>query len=138
LNILVPVSGTETSRRGAELAFAFAAAKDGKVTIIHAARQSEGEDSMATARRGRHQRKNMRAVVEDAIALAKRYNCREIRTAAHRGLAPDVAILKEAGRVRTDVIVIGANRRVGDALYLGETVQSVLRQWKGGIVLVAS
>ncbi len=29
------------------------------------------------------------------------------------------------------------SRRVGEALYLGETVASVLRQWKGAIVLVA-
>jgi Kef-type K+ transport system membrane component KefB/nucleotide-binding universal stress UspA family protein len=133
-NILVPVSGTEASRRGAEMAFALASAGGSTVTIVNAVRQTESNSTKSQ----RAQRKTQKAVIDDIVALAKRYNCKEIRTAAHRGLAPDAAILKEVERADTDLIIIGANRRVGEALYLGETVQSVVRQWKGGMLLVAA
>jgi Kef-type K+ transport system membrane component KefB/nucleotide-binding universal stress UspA family protein len=39
-NILVPVNGTEPSRRGAELAFAISSARKGKITALHVADRS--------------------------------------------------------------------------------------------------
>jgi hypothetical protein len=40
--------------------------------------------------------------------------------------------------VGANLIVIGASRRVGDHLFLGQTVASTLKDWKGAIVLVVS
>jgi hypothetical protein len=36
------------------------------------------------------------------------------------------------------LIVIGASKRAGEALYLGQTAANVLAQWKGAIVLLAT
>jgi nucleotide-binding universal stress UspA family protein len=51
---------------------------------------------------------------------------------------PDAAIVAEAERIGADLIVIGASRRIGDTFYLGQTIASVLSQWKGAIVLVVA
>lgn len=76
--------------------------------------------------------------MDDISALAKRYGHLGIRTAVHVQEAPDAAILAEAKRSGADLIVIGAARRTGDTLYLGQTVANVLAQWTGAIVLVAT
>jgi hypothetical protein len=34
--------------------------------------------------------------------------------------------------------VMGASRRIGEHLYLGQTTSRVLRRWKGPIVIVVS
>ena len=70
--------------------------------------------------------------------LAKRYGHDAIKTAVHLEIAPDAAILQEAERSGASLIVIGASRRVGRPLSLGQTVTSVLQHWKGGIVLLVT
>ena len=56
----------------------------------------------------------------------------------HTDVAPDTAVLEEAERSNTDVIVIGASRRVGEELYLGQTVNCILQKWKGAVILVVT
>ena len=132
LKLLVPVNGTEAARRGAELAFAMSAASD--VTVLHVARRSErseGRTKSVVEHTGE-------AVLEDMTKLAGRYGHQEIHTAVHMDLSPDDAILDEARRSGANVIVIGASRRIGDRLYLGQTVSSVMQRWPGAMVLVAS
>lgn len=75
-------------------------------------------------------------MLDDVLALARRYGHEEIATAIHNDVAPEDAIIDEADQVAADLIVIGANRRVGDFLYLGETVEQVLKLWNGSLVLV--
>ena len=76
--------------------------------------------------------------MKDVSALAERYGHKDIETAVRTMDAPDAAILAEAERGGADLIVIGAAKRTGDALYLGQTVANVLAQWKGAIVLLAT
>jgi nucleotide-binding universal stress UspA family protein len=135
-NILVPVNGTEPSRRGAEIAFALSPAGESRVTALHVAERIRTR--ARTARRGRSQKRAEQALLEDISALGRRYGFNDIRTAVHTKDAPDEAILAEAERIGADLIVIGAARRTGDALYLGQTVANVLARWTGAIVLVAS
>jgi Kef-type K+ transport system membrane component KefB/nucleotide-binding universal stress UspA family protein len=134
-NILVPVNGTEASRRGAEIAFALAPARNGKVMALHVAQRA---GATGGARRGGSQRKSEKAVLEDITALAHRYGYDEIQTAVRTKIAPDAAIIAEAARAEVDLIVIGAGRRVGDNFYLGQTVASIVAQWRGAIVLVVT
>jgi Kef-type K+ transport system membrane component KefB/nucleotide-binding universal stress UspA family protein len=129
-NILVPVNGTDAARRGAELAFAMAPASKSQVTILQVADRAPD--------RRRRRKRIERAVLEDMTALGKQYGHTEIRSAVHKGSAPDSAIMDEVRRSKVDVIVMGANRRVGDHLYLGQTVSCVMRRWKGPIVLVVA
>jgi Kef-type K+ transport system membrane component KefB/nucleotide-binding universal stress UspA family protein len=136
-NILVPVNGTEPSRRGAELAFAISSARKGKVTALHVAERS-ASNGAKRKRSSAPSKRVERAVLEDATELAKRYGYESIGTAVHTDIAPDAAVLEEAKKIKADIIVIGASRRVGDELYLGQTVNCILQQWKGAVILVVT
>jgi len=137
-NILVPVNGTEASRNGAEVAFALSPSKESKVTALHVGERaaSNGAKRKRAGRGG--QKRNQKAVLEDAAKLAKRYGYDRIKTAVHTDVAPEEAIVSEAETVGANLIVIGANRRVGDHLFLGQTVACTLKNWGGAIVLVVS
>lgn len=137
-NILVPVNGTEASRRGAEMAFALSPSKNGRVTALHVAERAASSGVERRARRLGAQRRSQRALLDDIAHLARRYGYEKTHNAVHTDVAPDQAILEEASKNGTDLIVIGASRRVGDTLYLGQTVTAVLQQWKGAIIVIAA
>jgi Kef-type K+ transport system membrane component KefB/nucleotide-binding universal stress UspA family protein len=135
-SILVPVNGTEASRNGAEVAFALSSSRKSKITALHVAERAASNG----AKRGRSSggRRNEKAVLEDTTRLAKRYGYERIKTAVHVDMVPEEAILREAETGGANLIVIGASRRVGDHLFLGQTVACTLKNWKGAIVLVVS
>jgi Kef-type K+ transport system membrane component KefB/nucleotide-binding universal stress UspA family protein len=137
-NILVPVNGTDVSRRGAEMAFAISSAHQGKVTALHVADRAASSGAKRTGNRPGARRKVERAVLDDFAALAKRYGYDEIDVAMQTEVSPEAAILDESGKRGIDLIVIGTSRRVGEQLYLGQTVSSLLQQWKGAMLLVVS
>jgi len=133
-NILVPVNGTEFSRRGLEIALAMASADATQITALHVADRSA---ETRKSRRTPASRRAEKAVLDDVKALAKRYG-HEIKPAVHLEGAPDEAILDEAKKMGASLIVIGASRRVGDLLYYGKTVGALLEKWKGAIIVVGS
>ena len=128
-NILIPVNGTEVSRRGAELAFAISSAHKGKVTALHVAGRAAGTGTKRQTRSAPRKRVE-KAVLNDVAELAGRYGYGEIATSVRTNVEPDVAIVEEAKESGADVIVIGASRRVGNELYLGQTIGKVLKNWK--------
>ena len=134
--ILVPVNGTEASRRGAEIALALSPVKDSTITALHVGRRSADAEAKPMARPAAANRVAAKAVLGDVVALARRYGYRQIETASRMEAAPEKAIIEQAERSKADLIVMGASRRVGESLYLGETVDGVLRHWKGALVLV--
>jgi Kef-type K+ transport system membrane component KefB/nucleotide-binding universal stress UspA family protein len=134
-NILVPVNGTEPSRRGAEIAFAVSPAGATRLTALYVAQRTEVANE---GRRNRARRRNERALLGDVTALANRYGHESICTAVQTNEAPDAAILKEARRIGADLIVIGAERRTGNSLYFGQTVANVLARWDGAVILLAN
>ncbi|HEY1723102.1 MAG TPA: cation:proton antiporter [Magnetospirillaceae bacterium] len=130
--VLAPFNGTEASRRGAEVALAFASARDNAIEAVIVA------EAKQAGRRTLAQRDADRAIIGDLTALAGRYGQKNIAVTTRTDLAPDQAIIEQAERMGANVIVMGASRRVGEALYLGETVEGVLRHWKQAIVLVVT
>jgi nucleotide-binding universal stress UspA family protein len=132
------VNGTEASRNGAEVAFALSPSKESQVTALHVGDRaaSDGTKRRRSGRGG--QQRNQKAVLEDTAKLAKRYGYERIKTAVHTEVAPEEAIVTEAQTVGANLIVIGASRRVGDHLFLGQTVACTLKNWKGAVVLVVS
>jgi nucleotide-binding universal stress UspA family protein len=137
-NILVPVNGTEASRNGAEMAFALSSSRKSKITALHVAERAASSGAKRGGRRSGGNRRNEKAVLEDTTKLAKRYGYDRIKTAVHVDMVPEEAILQEAQTTGANLIVIGASRRVGDHLFLGQTVACTLKNWKGAIVLVVS
>jgi len=137
-NILIPVNGTEASRRGAEMAFALAPPKESRIVALHVADRKASNGSAHNRRRSRGRRRTEKAVLDDIAALAARYGFDRIETSVHTDVSPDDAILAEAKESNCDLIVIGTNKRVGETLYLGQTVEHVMKNWKGAAVLVAT
>jgi Kef-type K+ transport system membrane component KefB/nucleotide-binding universal stress UspA family protein len=133
-NILVPVNGTEVSRRGLEIALAMAAAEDTTITALLVA-ERKPETPRRKASRTTASRKAEKAILEDVRVLARRYG-HAIKPAIHLEGSPDEAIFEEAKKMKVSLIVVGASRRVGDTLYFGKTVGALLEKWKGAIVVV--
>lgn len=136
LDILVPISGTETSRNAAEVAFAIARAQKMPVTVLYvAARASDG--SSKKTRRSIKTRQHEEAILKDIVELADTYNV-TVKTAVRGDIAPEAAILQEADRGEHTLIVMGVNRRPGDKLFFGNTAAAVLENAEASLMLVAS
>ena len=136
LSILLPVNGTEPSRRGAELAFMLAAVNDGTVTALYV---SAAPETVKRASSGvpSATRRQERAVLKEAAELAERYGAR-LRTLVRPDVRLDRAILDEARRHRCDLIVMGVAKRPDHDLYLGNTAMAVLNGWERALLFVAS
>jgi Kef-type K+ transport system membrane component KefB/nucleotide-binding universal stress UspA family protein len=133
--ILVPVNGTEASRRAAEVAFTLARANHAQAAILYVTRAAAG--GARTARQTvRATRPNDEAVLKDIGTLADRYDV-SVRRSIRGDLAPDEAIIQEAKR-GYDLIVLGANRRPGDSLFFGNTAAAVLDRSPTPKLFVAS
>ncbi|HEX4410381.1 MAG TPA: cation:proton antiporter [Xanthobacteraceae bacterium] len=128
--ILVPINGTEVSRRAAEIAMTLARADDADVTALYVTR------STSDGRRRSASRRHEQAVLKDIAALADRYDV-TLRSTTRTNVAPDEAILREAKR-GYDLIVLGVSRRPGDTLYFGNTAGVVLDHAKILKLFVAS
>jgi Kef-type K+ transport system membrane component KefB/nucleotide-binding universal stress UspA family protein len=136
LNILVPVTGTETSRRAAEIAIAIAQAAGATVTALYVStgRSKRAARSLRNALRSRRQHE---AILRDVVEMADRYNV-DIRTDVKVDIAADDAILRQANANRNTVIVMGVNRRPGDTLFFGNVTAAILEKSRRSILLVSS
>jgi Kef-type K+ transport system membrane component KefB/nucleotide-binding universal stress UspA family protein len=135
--ILIPVNGTDVSRRAAEIGLALARASEAEVTALYVTRtaaRSGGNGKGASRKRAA--RRSEIAALKDIAALAERYEVK-VRSTTRVNLAPDEAILREAKR-GYDLIVLGVNRRPGDILFFGNTAASVLDRSKTWNLFVAS
>ncbi len=120
--IVVPVNGTEASRRAAEIAFALARASSAEVAVLYVAAPRDGKSGGGS--QTRPARRNYNAILKDMRKLAERYGV-DARRAMVENAAPVEAILDEAKR-DYDLIVLGANRRPGDTLFFGNTAAAIL------------
>jgi Kef-type K+ transport system membrane component KefB/nucleotide-binding universal stress UspA family protein len=132
--ILIPVNGTEASRRAAEVGFTVARANAAEVTVLYVTRASGGRGDGRSPARGIG--RNEAAVLRDIEALAKRYGV-DVHRRVCTDAAPDEAIVREAKR-GFDLIVLGANRRPGDTLFFGDTAAAVLDRAETSKLFVAS
>jgi K+:H+ antiporter len=130
LNILVPLNGTEPSRRGMEMALAISSPDQTTITALNVPNRK--------GQKGAARRKAESSLRKDVTALARRYGHGRIPTAIRADTDAHTAIVEEAKRARCSLIVIGTGRRVGDHLYLGETVSAVLAGWKGALLVVVT
>jgi nucleotide-binding universal stress UspA family protein len=132
--ILIPVNGTDVSRRAVEIGLVLARATDAHVTAFYVTRANSRPQLSPS--RFRAIRRNELAVLKDIAALAERYDV-PLRNATRADMAPDQAILREAGR-GYGLVVLGVSRRPGDVLFFGNTASTVLERSTTSILFVAS
>jgi Kef-type K+ transport system membrane component KefB/nucleotide-binding universal stress UspA family protein len=134
LHILVPVNGTDVSRRAAEVAIAIARARNCPVAALYVA---HGTTDNPRKRRGFRARQQEQAIMKDFVEMADRYDVKA-KTAVRADLAPDKAILAELKEANHDLIIMGAGRRPGDKLFFGDTAAAVLEKSPASILFVAT
>ncbi len=134
LSILVPVNGTEPSRRAAEVALTMARATKAPVTVLYVAVRTATRRGM---RRGIRTRRHEEAILKDIVAIADGYNM-SIRTAVLAERAADEAILSELERRNHNLVVMGVGRRPGERLFFGDTASALLAKSERSLLFVAS
>ena len=133
LKILVPVSGSAVSRRGAEVAVALARMSPDPLQVVYVSTTRDsganrGSTSISLARE--------EAILKDTAAAAARYNV-DVTTALRANTAPDKAILQEIGSSSANLVVLGVDRIPGDRLNFGSVAHAVLSKSKVSVLLVA-
>jgi Kef-type K+ transport system membrane component KefB/nucleotide-binding universal stress UspA family protein len=131
LGILVPVNGTEPSRRGAEVAITLARATKAQVTVLYVAVRPANRRPIPRSRR------HEEAILKDIVAIADGYNI-SIRTAVVTERAADEAILAELKRRNHNLVVLGVGRRPGERLFFGDTAAALLEKSDRSLLFVAS
>jgi nucleotide-binding universal stress UspA family protein len=135
LNILVPVNGTDVSRRAAEVAIEMARGERATVTALYVSGSKNTQ--RGGGRGGARTRRHEKAILDDIAELAGKYQ-QEIETAIRADLAPDRAVVAEARKNGHNLIVMGVSRRPGDRLYFGETAAGIFKDAPISVMLVAS
>ena len=132
INALVPVTGSEVSRRGAEVAVILAKAANAPITIlsVRAAGASNERERLGAARR------DAAEVLKEAKAIADFYET-PIISAMRTDLSAEDAILRQGRQGRHDLIVLGVSRRPGDELSFGDLATAVLESSDRSLMFVA-
>jgi nucleotide-binding universal stress UspA family protein len=125
-HLLVPVNGSPSSRRAAEVAFLLARATGARVTALFVS-QTDGRSRTRSREEG---------VLKNMTDLAERYDVRLATRISKRSGAAE-AILKEA-KGGYSMIVMGVAPRPGDDLFFGNTAATLLRDWENPLLLLAS
>jgi Kef-type K+ transport system membrane component KefB/nucleotide-binding universal stress UspA family protein len=126
LSIMVPVNGTDVSRRAAEVAIVLARASKAALTVLYV---TPGGKKSA--------RQYEEAILKDIVELAETYEVK-LRTAVRSDVAPEEAIIKETTRRKHNLIVMGVGRRPGEKLFFGDTAAALLEKSERSLLFVAS
>jgi nucleotide-binding universal stress UspA family protein len=132
-NILVPVSGSGVSRRGAEVAVALARLHAHPLKVVYV---STTRDQGARRGRASLSLAKEEAILKDTAASAARYNV-DVTTALRANTAPEEAILQEIRSSGADLVVLGVDRIPGETLNFGSVAQAVLTKSEASVLLVA-
>ncbi|HEY5080940.1 MAG TPA: cation:proton antiporter [Bauldia sp.] len=122
LKILVPVTGSEVSRHGAEFALALARAAKSGVTALTVIPPDAGT---ARQRYGGARGRDAAEVGKEITAVAEAMD-QPVTVTRRTDISPEDAILREARRGNHDLILLGVSRRPGDRLSLGELAGAML------------
>jgi Kef-type K+ transport system membrane component KefB/nucleotide-binding universal stress UspA family protein len=133
LNILVPVNGTEPSRRAAEVAITMARATRASLIVLYVSVRTGARSN----RRSVSDRRHEEAILKDIVAIADGYNV-SIRTAVLTDDTADGSILNEATRRKNNLIVMGVGRRPGERLFFGDTAAALLQDSECSLLFVAT
>lgn len=140
LNILVPVTGTTTSRHGAEMAIALARAARGSLTALHFTPRS----APAVVRSWQRQigaavapLTSAEAVLREIVRLGDLYGV-AVKSAVRSAGAPEDAILGQIATGQHNLLVMGVSPRPGDQLFFGKTAAALLEKAECSLMFVVS
>jgi nucleotide-binding universal stress UspA family protein len=130
--ILVPVTGSEVSQRGAELAIALGKAASTTVTALSVI-TPEARDA-----RNRYsaRRRDARQTAKELKAIADGLE-QPLETTQRTDISPEDAILREARRSGHNLIVLGVSRRPGDQLSFGNLATALLESSDRSLLFLA-
>ena len=133
LKILVAVSGSAVSRRGAEVAVALAHVSPEPLRVVYVSttRDKGARRGSASMTLGREE-----AILKDTAAAAARYNV-DVSTVLRSHMAPEQAILQEIRACKADLVVLGVDRIAGGKLDFGSVAHAVLSKSNASVLLVA-
>jgi nucleotide-binding universal stress UspA family protein len=136
-NILVPVTGTTVSRRGAEMAIALAQASRGSLTALHVPQPQRQRAwrrriGAAIAPIG-----SADAIIRDIVQLGDPYGV-EVRGAVRDVWPPASAILRQLESGGHNLLVLGVSPRAGEELSFGQIAAEMLEHAECSILFVAS
>ena len=132
--ILSPTSGTDYSRRAAEVAIAIAKASQGKVTSLHILPQP---DNRMHLRHPFQLKRTGRALVNEIKDLGSREGVKVNPRIKHHNM-PEESILHEIEGNRYDLLVLGAKVRSSEQLFFGHGIDILLEHAPCSIVVVLS
>jgi nucleotide-binding universal stress UspA family protein len=126
--VLVPVSGSELSIAAAEFGISLAKSLNAKVICLSISESEAKELYGETTQSGIEIQKNVSDEIdvtlsELASALDVNYQSMHVQTAAH----PAQAAILVAQQNDVDLIVLGAEPKIGKGLFVGHTINFVLR-----------
>lgn len=131
LHILTPTGGASHARLATEISLALARATGGRLTALHVFDRQAGTDFL----RGHAHRLGM-SVLADVRQLGRQSGVEvELVTMAHP--RPEVAIRRAADGASFDLVVIGAELRIGENRLLGSRAIALTRDIKIPTLLVA-
>jgi nucleotide-binding universal stress UspA family protein len=133
LNIYLPVDGTRTSRFAAEVAFAIARACKAEVTAVYVSGRSR---TRRKATRDTASRAQEKAIMAEIDALGRRYSAK-LKTVRLKGIAKDV-LPEDLQQREANLVIMGVNKRPGETLFFGDTVESLIRGAERSFVLLTA
>jgi Kef-type K+ transport system membrane component KefB/nucleotide-binding universal stress UspA family protein len=131
--ILVPVSGSGVSRRGAEIAVALARMSLTPLRMVYV---STTRDKGARGNSASVSLLNEEAILKDTAVLAARYDV-DVTTSLRANTAPEEAILQEIRNSGADLVVMGVDRIQGDFLNFGSIAAAVLSKSRVSVLLIS-
>ena len=132
--ILVPMTGADYSRFGAEVAVAIAKGCGAAITALHVSVPPSETDLL---RRAKQLRRPSRALLAEVVALGQRAAVRVLTKVLIRS-AKEQAILREANVGRHDLIVIGTKAWSGEALHFGQSAETLIANARCPVLLLKS
>jgi len=132
LDIVVPVTGTVFSRRGAEVALALARADHGSVTALYVASPAKRPWRRAIALGADEE-----AILREIVQLGDRMDV-TVRTVVRTNAVAADGILRQVRAGKHNLIVMGVSPRPGETLFFGAASASILDRSERSILFVSS
>lgn len=126
--ILIPVTGNENARRGAELAITLAKSAQAEATALSIIEREKKNKQQL--------RRETEAVSEEIRKIATYLKAR-VKTITRSDADAGVAILQTIERGKFDLVAIGVSRRPGEKLSFGGVADMLLKEAKCSLLFIA-